>query len=205
MRIRTAVLAGLAALAPLQAVAACSSGEPGARPPAASPRSPSPSAISPVASATPEPPGTVRCDTRVGGERAPSGDLRIVGDAVALPAGDTRERALQVSEVRLPDGGPGLFAKQGLLVRRGRHVELTVPEGMTGRLWLKWGRPDPPGTRVVVDRCDSDDEWIAFVGGYTVREAGCLPVLVGVDGGAPREVLIGIGAPCPGQRPAPRP
>lgn len=136
--------------------------------------------------------------------RPPTG-LRVIDDAVALPTSEVRERALQVSEVRLPDGGKGLFAKQGLLVRRGRHVELTVPEGMADRSWMAWGRPRPVSARVVVDRCDAEDEWIAFVGGYTVREAGCLPVLVSVDGGAAREVLVGVGAPCPGQRPAPRP
>ncbi|MEU4829896.1 hypothetical protein [Streptosporangium sp. NPDC023615] len=223
MRIRAAVpaaLVPLVALAVLQGVSACSPGEPGAWPRTASPRSPSPSVIAPAVSATPRPSGTfessaaprsspvaatVRCETAVGGEPTPSGDLGIIDDAVALPTSEAYGQALQVSEVRLPDGGKGLFAKQGLLVRRGQHVELTVPEAMTGRLWMAWGRPGRLGARVVVDRCEARDEWIAFVGGYTVREAGCLPILVSVNGGTAREVRVGIGAPCPGQRPAPRP
>ncbi|MEU6412709.1 hypothetical protein [Microbispora sp. NPDC046933] len=146
----------------------------------------------------------MRCDDAIGGQRSPSGDLQVVGDAVALPTSKSRAQALQASDAKSPGGGAGFFAKQGLLVRRGRHVELTVPEGLTGRFWLVWGNPGSPGARVVVDRCEARDEWIAFAGGYIVRATGCLPVQVRVDGGVAHEVLIGVGAPCPGQRPAPR-
>lgn len=104
----------------------------------------------------------------------------------------------------LPDGGTGLFAKQGLLVRRGEMVELIVPEELRGRFWLEWGGLRTPSDHVVVDRCDGNDEWVVFVGGYFVRRAACLPVMVRVRGGEPRQVHIGVGAPCPGQSPAPR-
>ncbi|MEV0971175.1 hypothetical protein [Microtetraspora glauca] len=186
MRSRIAVAAVLAGV-----TAACTSGDPSTRREAAS--SPPPAASA-----------TVRCDEAIGGGQAPSGDLQVVGDAVALPTSKSRAQALQAAEAELPGGGSGWFAKQGLLVRRGRHVEVTVPEGLTGRLWLAWGSPGSPGARVVVDRCESGDEWIAFAGGYIVREAGCLPIRVRVDGGAVHEVLIGVGAPCRGQKPAPR-
>ncbi|MFI6509862.1 hypothetical protein ACIBCT_19845 [Streptosporangium sp. NPDC050855] len=205
MRTRVAVVVLLAAL---QGAAGCSSGESPARPRSASPSSPPPPSASP-----PSPPSTaaprgstdsvvMECDGMVAAERAPSANLEVVGGAVALPTSRTHERALQVSRTRLPDGSEGLFAKQGLMVRRGRHVELAVPERVADRFWLKWGRQGPTGMRVV-NRCDAGNEWIAFVGGYLARKAGCLPVLVSVDGRAFREVLIGVGAPCPGQRPAP--
>ncbi|WP_285709707.1 hypothetical protein [Microtetraspora sp. NBRC 16547] len=186
MRSRIAVAAMLAGV-----IAACTPGDPAARRVTAS--SPPPAAFA-----------TVRCDEVIGGQRAPSGDLEVIGDAVALPTSKARAQALQASDVNVPGGGAGLFAKQGLLVRRGRHVEVAVPDGLSGRFWLVWGSPGSPGARVVVDRCDAENEWIAFAGGYIVREAGCLPIHVRVDGGAAHEVLIGVGAPCPGQGPAPR-
>ncbi|MFS1304877.1 hypothetical protein [Streptosporangium longisporum] len=204
MRTRVAVVVLLAAL---QGAAGCSSGESPARPRSASPSSPPPPSASPPSTAAPRGSTSsviVECDSMIASQRAPSPNLEIVGGAVALPTSRTYERALQVSETRLPDGSEGLFAKQGLMVRRGRHVELTVPERVTDRFWLTWGRPGPTGMRVV-DRCDAENEWIAFVGGYLARKAGCFPVLVSVDGRAFREVLIGVGAPCPGQGPAPRP
>lgn len=151
----------------------------------------------------PATPVTVQCETAIGGEQVPPADLEIIGGAVALPTNRNRSNALQVSEVKLPDGQTGLFAKHGLLVRRGELVELTVPEDLRDRFWMKWGRPEPLGDRVIVDRCNADKEWPAFAGGYTVLRAACLPVDVRVGNGESRQVRIGIGAPCPGQQPAP--
>ncbi|MFC0861524.1 hypothetical protein ACFHYQ_04350 [Sphaerimonospora cavernae] len=146
----------------------------------------------------------MRCGDAIGEYHSPDDNLQVIVDAVALPTSKSSAQALQVGEDSTPDGGTGFFAKQGLLVRRGRHVELIVPERLTGRFWMVWGRPGSPGARIVVNRCEARDEWIAFPGGYIVRETGCLPVQVRVDGGAAHEVLIGVGEPCPGQRPAPQ-
>ncbi|MFF4772944.1 hypothetical protein ACFY05_08825 [Microtetraspora fusca] len=179
--------------------AACGTGDPPTRREAASPASPAVPPASPAADYA-----SVRCDEGIGGEAAPPADFQVVGDAVALPTTDVRKAALQAAEAKMPDGSQGSFAKQGLLVRRGRHVELSVPESLTGRAWLVWGKPGSPGARVVADRCQEDKEWIVFPGGYLVREVGCLPVRVRVDGGAVQEVRIGVGAPCPGQGPAPQ-
>ncbi|MEV0751676.1 hypothetical protein [Streptosporangium sp. NPDC050280] len=155
------------------------------------------------ASSSPATSVTVECEATVGGEQVPPAGFEIIGGAVALPTSRDRSNALQVGEVKLPDGKTGLFAKQGLLVRRGELVELIVPENLRGRFWMKWGRPEPLGDQVIVDRCDADKEWLAFAGGYTVRRAACLPVDVRVGNGELRQVHIGIGAPCPGQQPAP--
>ncbi|GHE27070.1 hypothetical protein GCM10017673_31360 [Streptosporangium violaceochromogenes] len=151
---------------------------------------------------TPAPPATVDCEAAIDGEQAPPSGFEIIGDAVALPTDRARSDALQTSETRLPDGKAGLFAKQGLLVRRGRVAELTVPENLRDRFWMRWGGQEPPGDHVVVNRCAAEREWLVFAGGYTVRHAACLPVDVRVDNGDPRRVRVGIGAPCPGQRPA---
>ncbi|MGI5489088.1 hypothetical protein [Microtetraspora malaysiensis] len=179
--------------------AACGTGDPPARREAASPGSPAVSPASPAAASAP-----VRCDEGIGGAAAPPAEFQVVGDGVALPTSDVRKAALQAAEAKMPDGSPGSFAKQGLLVRRGHLVELSVPERLTGRAWLVWGKPGSPGARVVADRCQGSEEWIVFPGGYLVRDVGCLPIRVRVDGGTVKEVLIGVGAPCPGQGPAPQ-
>lgn len=166
-----------------------------------------PSGLGTTASASPMATvaATVQCDASVGGEQVPPAGFEIVGDAVALPTSQARSQALQVAKAELPDGKPGFFAKQGLLVRRDRLVELIVPEDLRDLLWIEWGTLKPPGDHVVVDHCDGDDEWLAFTGGYTIRRAACLPVEVRVGNGATQRVRIGVGAPCPGQQPAPRP
>lgn len=138
-------------------------------------------------------PGTVPCDTSIAGETAPPSDFLIVDNAVALPA---RGRVLPAADVPLPDGRPGLFAKMGLLVRRGQRVELLVPTAAVDRLWLGWGSAATPTSRVLVDGCESTQEWIAFAGGYTVRSMGCYTVLVRVNDGPERQVSIGIGKSC---------
>lgn len=156
------------------------------------------------ASSPPTASATVKCEVAVGGEQAPPAGFEIVGGAVALPTNRARPEALQAAEAKLPDGKKGLFAKQGLLVRRGELVELIVPKNLRDQFWMEWGSLGPPGDHVIVDRCNADEEWLAFTGGYTVRRAACLPVDVRVGNGEPQQVRIGIGAPCPGQQPAPR-
>lgn len=48
------------------------------------------------------------------------------------------------------------------------------------------------------------ESWLAYAGGYETAKAGCLTVEV--RAGAERQrVQIGVGAPCPGQKPPPQP
>ncbi|WP_067170584.1 hypothetical protein [Microtetraspora niveoalba] len=195
MRTLTAVIILVAGVS-----AACATADP-PRPTTAAPPSRSETPTSP----SPAPSGSVRCADAISGEPAPPDGFEIIGGAVALPTNVVRTEALQAATAELPDGSRGSFAKQGLLVRRGHHVELTVPENLTGRAWMIWGLPGKPGARVVVGRCEAKDEWAVFAGGYLVRDTGCLPVRVRVDGGPVQEVTIGVGAPCPGQGPPPRP
>lgn len=142
------------------------------------------------------------CDTAIGSARRPEGDLTVVLDAVAVPAARADSPALGAN----PTSGEGearLFTKRGLVVRRGSAVRLGVPEPAAGRLWIGWGTPGVPGSTARVDGCDASEEWLAFAGGYWVREPGCFPLRISLPDGREQQVLIGVGAPCPGQKPPP--
>lgn len=149
---------------------------------------------------------TLGCEDYIG-TGPPPADYEIVLGAVALPA-SSGSRALQTGRARAR-GVDRLFAKAGLVVRVGKAFELAVPADAEDSLGIGWG--DTNGavtTRLRVEGCrpgaDDDAQWLAFAGGYHVDEVMCAPLLV-KTGGRHRRVSIGIGAPCPGQKPPARP
>jgi hypothetical protein len=137
-------------------------------------------------------------------EVAPTPELTVVLGVVALPTAETMAAALQTSASGEVDPSARLFAKWGLYVRADAALELIVPDEVADRFSIGWGPPAPRTRRLVVDRCRGNSEWLAFVGGYWVRDPGCMPLLVRT-GGQEQRVLIGIGAPCHGQHPPPAP
>ena len=150
------------------AVAACSSEPPA---PAPSPRPTAPA---------------IDCAHVVGGVEAPDGG-RVVLDAVVLPT----------ARLQAEPGERGwLFAKTGLLVRAGVQVELAVDPSAAGDATIGWGSPGPEGTAVQVPGCAGAHAWIAFAGGYTVREPMCLPLIVRANGREER-ASVRVGANCP--------
>ncbi|WP_091619576.1 hypothetical protein [Micromonospora peucetia] len=135
----------------------------------------------------------IPCAESVGSAEEPDAELVVIADAVALPG----TRVLQAQLSTEDEIGPGvLFAKAGVLVRRGHAVELLIDDSQAGKAWLGWGTPATPSSHVRVDACDQPDEWLAFAGGYWVRSAGCVRGKVSVDGGPWREFTVPIGAPC---------
>ncbi len=124
------------------------------------------------------------CAHDIGG-RAPDKSYRLILDAVALPVGK-----LQAAE----SGDSGwLFAKNGLLVRAGTAVELTVAPGSDAL--IGWGSPGPVGTTIRVPSCPAAAGWLAFAGGYHVREAACVPLIVRADG-REQQAGVSVGAAC---------
>ena len=141
------------------------------------------------------------CDQVIDETDMPAEATAVVLGAVALPASPAMPEALQATRVTTAQTGVAYFAKWGLQVRRDTHVELSVPPGDAGRLWIGWGNAAEPSDQVVVDRCPGSQPWVAFVGGYWVRTPGCFDLLISVNGSRQQSVPIGIGAPCPGQSP----
>ena len=153
----------------------------------------------------PEPQGTsLRCERAFDAGSEPPESSTVVLDVVALPTSDGMREALQTSASGEPDPAARLFAKQGLVVRSGASFVLEVPADAVDRLSIGWSNPDERTRRLVIDACPGSSKWLAFVGGYWVKDPGCMPLVVRA-GGQERRVTIGVGAPCPGQRPPPAP
>lgn len=165
------------------------------------------SAPSPAASSSTSAPaagiGAVLPCTQNIGTDAPAAPMETVLGVVALPA-SPRYGALQTSRSG-GDGPERLFAKTGLIVRAGRSFDLVVPDGTT--LGIAWGSaPAKPSRRLHVPACPSagGDGWLAYAGGYWTDRPACVTVVV-VAGDRQRRVRIGLGTPCPGQRPPEQP
>jgi hypothetical protein len=130
-------------------------------------------------------------------------DLQVVLGVVALPA-SPRAAALGTGRLGERDQ-PRLFAKSALLVRPGDSFELLAGEAPPRSLAFSWSphTETPTPTRsLVVSGCRStyNSKWLAFIGGYYVNRASCATLIVRTAT-SQRRVRIGLGEPCPRQRP----
>jgi hypothetical protein len=140
------------------------------------------------------------------GAQPPVPGLQVVLGVVALPT-STAGPALQTSRTGNDPSIPRLFAKTGLLVRVGADFQIVVPPEAGGRLGIGWGSSASPSKTVMVNRCPRaglPGDWVAFAGGYWLDRPACVALQV-QTAQKTRTVRIGLGAPCPGQRPPPQP
>jgi hypothetical protein len=147
------------------------------------------------------------CRETIGDAPPPKGMTVVLG-VVALPASSGMRQALQTALTGSHDPATRLFAKWGLVVRAGADFQLSLPRGQRGDATIGWGNADEghEGTTIVVRHCRAPRgrRWLDFAGGYWVRRPVCLPLTVAAHGQT-RRVSIGVGRPCAGQRPPPRP
>ena len=132
----------------------------------------------------------------------PAPDLEVIFGAVALPT-TTTASALQTAPSGKSDPALRLFAKTGLVVKRGETIELEVPENVRSQLAIGWGgAPSTPTwlVRISCPRTAEQSGWFAYAGGYWLHKPACLPLIVRV-GHRAQVVHLGLGTPCPGQRP----
>jgi hypothetical protein len=124
--------------------------------------------------------------------------LRIVLGVVALPASPAYP-ALQTARTL---GSPRLFAKTGLFARPGARFSVSVPARLARRLRIGWGNPAASLSRqVIFPACPgAAHHWLAFPGGYWIDHPACVAVVVHASS-RHRAVRVGLGTPCPGQRP----
>lgn len=148
---------------------------------------------------------TLPCEDAIGSTATPDPGMSTVFDRVALPTG----RALQAEPTRDADPAAKLFAKSGLLIKRGVSFDLIVLNEWAGRLTIRWGSPGNRSAHVRVPRCRptekinplcDSDPWVAYAGGYWVSQPACVLLTVKTDQ-AEQTVQIGVGAVCPGQAP----
>jgi hypothetical protein len=145
------------------------------------------------------------CRDPIGGFIDPPSDYERFGDQVALVTGRIREQAMQAAPYRDPSAAPfEYFSKTGLLVRTGKGTaEIRIPRSEHGRLGVLWGNTGQHGIASRVFRigpCPGGVGYIAFPGGFYVNEPHCARLIVRV-GDRERTTRVGLGAPCPGQRP----
>ncbi len=131
----------------------------------------------------------------------PTPDYTVVLGVVALP---TAPKAVALQTSASGDPSIRLFAKTGLLIRTGTKFELAIPPAWDGRLRIGWANgPARPGPGLLVS-CHpypgDGSGWLAYPGGFWLRRPACVPLLVKTRGRS-RRVQIGLGTPCPGQRP----
>jgi hypothetical protein len=137
------------------------------------------------------------------GTGPPTRGMRVVLGVVALPATPSTRRALQASPSTLRDPAARLFAKQGLVIRTATRFRLIVPDRFRDRLSIAWGSTSDSrrASTFAVNGCagPSGVRWLAYAGGYYVRDPMCAPLIVEA-GDQRRRVQIGIGKACPGER-----
>jgi hypothetical protein len=149
------------------------------------------------------------CNDAIGSVATPLAGDKVIFDSVALPTA----RALQATRASLTDPTAGLFAKDGLLIKRGATFDLVVPDEWTGRLKIGWGSPGEQTKHLRVPGCQphttlnqlrDSDPWVAYAGGYWIDRPACVKVLVEA-GQQTQAVSIGVGIACPGQTAPPSP
>jgi hypothetical protein len=152
-----------------------------------------------MSSAAPTGGSVLACGNYIDGN-APVASLQTVLGVVALPASPGYP-ALGTSLSGDGNGALRLFAKTGLVIKPGTTFELIVPARFANRLSIGWGLPGTPSHRVAVNNCSNPGGgWLAYAGGYWIDHPACVPIIVRA-GSKQQEVHIGVGTPCPGQRP----
>jgi hypothetical protein len=141
---------------------------------------------------------------------APSSDLSIILDRVALPT----INALQANGSGDSDPSTRLFTKSLIMIRRDASFDVVVPDEWRGRLIIGWARQGRRSTQVRVPGCrpthtlepvrETGDDWLGYAFGFWVSEPACVSLVVRA-GQAESAVRIGLGASCPGQGPPPSP
>lgn len=129
------------------------------------------------------------------GEDLPE-DYEVLLDVIALPTAKTAPQALQVGHHQ--GKSPNYFAKTGLLVRSGAVFDLEVEHPPEVAV-IGWGSSMDSASQISSQGCEGDD-WIAFAGGFTVREPMCMRLTLTAES-QEKSFDVGAGAACEGQQP----
>jgi hypothetical protein len=161
--------------------------------------------VTPADATRPTALASLNCRDPIGSAATPPPSVHTIGEAVALQTSTSTRRALQTA--RFADA-PGFryFTKTPVYVRtNGKSATISVPRRQQGRIAMSWGNTDSDGVATqsfTVGPCSATTNWIVFPGGYHITRPGCFRLVVRVAGNDER-VEVGLGAPCPGQRPPP--
>lgn len=143
------------------------------------------------------------CGDVIGSAAEPSPGYSVVLGQVALPTAV----ALQANPSGEADPAARLFAKDGLVVRPGASVEISIPPDARRMASIGWGSPGKRTSRLVIADCrpnSTDKDWLVYAGGYWVARPMCLPLVITSERESQR-IFVGVGTACPGQGPPPAP
>lgn len=144
---------------------------------------------------------TLPCGNAIG-DQSPPRDWQVVLGVVALPASPAAA-ALQTGLTGEAVPALRLFAKSGLVIKAGVTFALIAPSLNDNRVAIGWaGNPSTPSRRVLVASCADagGTGWLAYPGGYWLDHPACIRMTIR-SGTGKQQVAIGLGTPCPGQRP----
>ncbi len=92
------------------------------------------------------------------------------------------------------------FQKVWIALRTGAKMNITVPLAMQDKMRIGWSND---GYRLAnelkVPGCESDPagaQWVAYPGGFWLREAGCVPLTITTDT-VTKTVHVPLGKSCP--------
>jgi hypothetical protein len=123
-------------------------------------------------------------------EPTPAPDQQIVRGRIAFPSQKV------VLRIRREPGRLRYGTKSGLLVRHGATpVDLIVPSRWRKRFAI--GRGFRPTSTLRILGCPTTPpDWWSYAGGYSVRSAACVPLVVRVDG-VSTTIHLPLGRACP--------
>jgi hypothetical protein len=146
-----------------------------------------------LASATERPQRTISCAEFVKITPFPYPGRRLVLGAVSVPA------AYLPRTYPTTDKPPPwrYFAKQGIVVKSGTSITITVPPAWRTRVAISWGNNVHRVFHTIrIAACSRTYRGYAYAGGFFLpRPSGCVPLVFAV-GGRRQTVWFGIGRRC---------
>ena len=128
-------------------------------------------------------------------------DFEIVGGVAALRTAGSDGRVAGVAAHGFyDDPALRLGAKTPVLVRRGSTFELRVPDSFRDRVALDFVHSGPPAFRIAFGPCESDTEWMVFIGYVWVADRECVALEVVLQDSTVETLTLGLGTPCPGKQ-----
>lgn len=143
-----------------------------------------------LASAAESPQRTIPCAEWIKTTRFPYPQRRLVLGAVSVPSAYLRAYPTLETPWRY-------FAKQGMVVKSGTSVTISVPPAWRNRVGIVWGNNVNRVFHTIrIAACSRIYQGYAYAGGFFLRRpSACVPLVFAV-GGRRQTVWFGIGRHC---------
>lgn len=124
----------------------------------------------------------------------------IATDVMAITGGAPGSETDPVQLSGNADSNGFSFAKIGIAIKAGAKFSIVVPPAWQDRMRIGWSNKGPVlATILQVPGCTSaipGTEWVVYPGGFRVKAAACVPLMIGTDAGT-HSIQVPIGKSCP--------